>query len=139
MLDDVEYIEPHDATISSIELSTDGRCEIPFSHLAVYHRTSVQKGEEVAFEIWSHPARLVLDGASSVNCKGLLTDDRVVDGEIFDADGSELRWKILRERCPVDKLELRFASGTEVVIHCNAAKLSLGEHAEYLERWSGPL
>jgi hypothetical protein len=139
MRDEIDFVEAHDARISLIALSPDGRCTIAFSHVAVYYPTARKPGEDEGFEIWSHPARLVLDGASSVYCKGLLRDDRVMDGEIFDAEGSKLRWKVLRERCPVEKLELHLATGTEVVIHCKAAKLSLGEHAEYLERWSGPL
>ncbi len=139
MSDAIDFIEAHDAEIASIAFSPDGRCTIAFSHVAVYFPTATKPGEDEAFEIWSYPARLVVDGVTQLRCNGSFTGERVMDGEIFAPEGSAVAWARLRDHSAVKRLELQLFGGTEIAISCEGAQLTLGERGEYLERWSGPL
>lgn len=138
MKDEIDFIEAHDAQISSINLSPDGRCTLAFSHVAVYYPTTKKPGEEEASEPWSHPARLVVDSVTRFSCDGSFTDEPVMEGEILAPDGSEVDLTRLREHLAVEHLELRLFGGTKITITCQGAQLTLGERGEYLERWSEP-
>jgi len=134
-VEQIALIEMHDAVIDRVVLPANGLVTLDFSKLYVYKTVAIER-----FEIWLYAAVLDLRGVSHLTLDGELTElDRVDDAEFTSDTGSPVEWKCLLDGSPVSGVLVRYGSGTQLVVRCDRAQLTLLEPQRHLEDWTGPL
>ena len=133
------WVELHDSRVAEAGQQPDGTYLITFAHLNVFERIA-----DDDYEVWGYRAHLRITGPSDVGLPAKSSeDDRVVDGSVVLADGTDVSEDTakfgLGVRFSNCRVKLWFASGGILNVAGAEMAVESAERLNFLEHWTGPL
>ena len=128
------FIDFHDAVIGSITFHGDSSALISFESLNFFYSTRPDE-----YEVWACAASIACHGVSAFEVRGKLDSNiGVSEGSMLDAQQREVL-TLTEDESPVTSMSLKLASGADMRLSMESAKLSTFKQVKYLENWTGPL
>lgn len=133
LLENVLYMEFHDAKIECISILSGGKVRVEFKNISSFH------GKDLNFsEVWNSTAIVEFCGVSHMEVNGIIAEsDYVGHGDLFDEQGEEI------PLLPVNSLKnaasfrlLMVGSGTTIALSLERAVLVSLVPQRKLENWT---